>query len=35
MLAEDARFERERVRTPVDITDAVDALKVQVERSRG
>ncbi|AJC21250.2 EscC/YscC/HrcC family type III secretion system outer membrane ring protein [Pandoraea pulmonicola] len=35
MLAEDARFERERVRTPVDITDAVDALKVLVERSRG
>ncbi|MCO5413472.1 type III secretion system outer membrane ring subunit SctC [Ralstonia mojiangensis] len=35
MLAEDARFERERVRTPVDITDAVEALKIQVERVRG
>ncbi|QHE91850.1 EscC/YscC/HrcC family type III secretion system outer membrane ring protein [Pandoraea fibrosis] len=35
MLVEDARFERERVRTPVDITDAVDALKAQVEYSRG
>lgn len=35
MLAEDARFERERVRTPVDITDAVEALKRQVEYVRG
>jgi len=35
LLAEDNRFERERVHTPPEIDDAVDALKRYVESARG
>ena len=35
LLADDNRFERERVHTPREIDDAVDALKQYVESSRG
>ena len=35
LLVEGSRFERERVRTPPEIDDAVDALRQQLETARG